>query len=107
MLLFAPPALQAQVLTPPSAQAPTPGAVLALDFPGALARARNENPTLRAARARVDERRGLITSTRADALPQLTLIGDFTRVRDVSLLNSSFAGSLSTFGLTPDSLVAP
>ena len=53
----------------------------------------------------MDERRGLITSTRADALPQLTLIGDFTRVRDVSLLNSSFAGSLSTFGLTPDSLV--
>ena len=103
MLLFAPPAFQAQVLTP--AQAPTPGAVLALDLPGALTRARNENPTLRAAKARVDERRGLITSTRADALPQLTLIGDFTRVRDVSLLNSSFAGSLSTFGLTPDSLV--
>ena len=105
MFLFAPPAFQAQVLTPPPAQ--TPGAALALDLSGALARARNENPMLHAAKARVDERRGLITSTRADALPQLTLIGDFTRVRDVSLLNSSFASNLSTFGLTltPDSLV--
>jgi outer membrane protein TolC len=53
----------------------------------------------------VDERRGLITSTRADALPQLTIVGDFTRVRDVSLLNSNFAGSAASFGLTPDSLV--
>jgi outer membrane protein TolC len=60
---------------------------------------------LRAAKARVEERRGLITSTRADALPQLTLVGDFTRVRDVSLLNSSFAGSAASFGLTPDALV--
>jgi len=105
MFLFASPTLQAQVLTPPPAPAPTPGAVLALDLSGALARARNENPMLHAAKARVDERRGLITSTRADALPQLTLIGDFTRVRDVSLLNSSFAASAATFGLTPDSLV--
>jgi outer membrane protein TolC len=105
MFLFAPPTLQAQVLTPPPTQAPTPGAALSLDLSGALSRARNENPMLRAAKARVDERRGLITSTRADALPQLTLVSDFTRVRDVSILNSSFAGSLSTFGLTPDSLV--
>ena len=104
MLPFAPPTLQAQVLTPPI-QASTPGAALELDLPGALARARHENPMLRAAQARVEERRGLITSTRADALPQLTLVGDFTRVRDVSLLNSSFAGSAATFGLTPDSLV--
>jgi len=105
MFLFAPPTLQAQVLTPPPTQAPTPGAALSLDLSGALSRARNENPMLRASKARVDERRGLITSTRADALPQLTLVSDFTRVRDVSILNSSFAGSLSTFGLTPDSLV--
>lgn len=104
MFLFAPPAFQAQALTPP-AQAPASGAAFPLDLSGALARARSENPMLRAAKARVDERRGLITSTRADALPQLTLVSDFTRVRDVSLLNSSFAGSLSTFGLTPDSLV--
>lgn len=105
MLLYAPPTLQAQVLTPPPAQAPTPGAPLVLDLPGALARARQENPTLRAARARVDERRGLITSTRADALPQLTLVSDFTRIRDVSLLNSNFAGSAAAFGFTPESLV--
>jgi outer membrane protein len=83
----------------------TPQAPLSLDLSGALARARNENPMLRAAKARVDERRGLITSTRADALPQLTLVGDFTRIRDVSLLNSSFASSAAAFGLTPSSLV--
>ncbi|WP_257311687.1 TolC family protein [Geothrix fuzhouensis] len=99
MLLFAPPALQA----PPSTEAPR--APLALDLSGALTRARSENPMLRAAKARVDERRGLITSTRADALPQLTLIGDFTRARDVSILNSGFADSAAAFGLTPSSLV--
>jgi outer membrane protein TolC len=60
---------------------------------------------LRAARARVEERRGLITTTRADALPQLTLVGDFTRVRDVSILNSGFGDSAAQFGLTPSSLV--
>lgn len=96
MLLIAPPALQA----PPSLPAP-----LALDLPLALARARAENPMLRAAKARVDERRGLITSTRADALPQLTLIGDFTRAREVSILNSGFADSAAQFGISPTSLV--
>ncbi len=105
MLLMSPPALQAPALTLPQVSSPTSAAPLKLDLSGALSRARNENPMLRAAKARVDERRGLITSTRADALPQLTLIGDFTRVRDVSLLNSSFAGSAASFGLTPDSLV--
>jgi len=105
MLPFSPPALQAPVLTPLPVPSPTAAAPLKLDLSGALSRARNENPTLRAARARVDERRGLITSTRADALPQLTIVGDFTRVRDVSLLNSNFAGSAASFGLTPDSLV--
>ncbi|WLT32510.1 TolC family protein [Geothrix sp. PMB-07] len=104
MLLIFPPALQAQALTPPpegaKAQAP-----LSLDLSSALARARNENPMLRAAKARVEERRGLITSTRADALPQLTLVGDFTRARDVSILNSGFADSAAAFGLSPNSLV--
>ncbi|WP_291272208.1 TolC family protein [Geothrix sp.] len=96
MLLIAPPALQAPAPESPSR---------VLDLAGALARARNENPLLRAAKARVDERRGLITSTRADALPQLTLVGDFTRARDVSILNSGFADSAATFGLSPTSLV--
>ncbi|BDU68575.1 hypothetical protein GETHOR_06760 [Geothrix oryzae] len=101
MFLFAPPVLQA----PAPTAAPAPEAPLTLDLVGALARARHENPLLRAAKARVDERRGLITSTRADALPQLTLVGDFTRVRDVSILNSGFADSAATFGLSPTSLV--
>jgi outer membrane protein TolC len=104
MLLLSPPALQAQALTPPP-QPEAPRAALQIDLSGALARARNENPQLRAAKARIDERRGLITATRADALPQLTLVSDFTRVRDVSLLNSSFASSAAAFGFTPESLV--
>lgn len=98
MLLISPPALQA----PAPADAPAP---LTLDLAGALSRARAENPMLRAAKARVEERQGLITSTRADALPQLTLVGDFTRARDVSILNSGFADSAATFGLSPSSLV--
>lgn len=105
MFLISPPALQAPAQTAPVIQAPTPDARLALDLSGALSRARSENAMLRAAMARVEERRGLITTTRADALPQLTLIGDFTRVRDVSILNSGFADSAVKFGLTPDSLV--
>jgi outer membrane protein TolC len=60
---------------------------------------------LRAAKARVDERQGLITSTRADALPQLTLVGDFTRMRDISMLNSSFADLAPAFGFPISSLV--
>ena len=106
MLPFVPPALQVPALTPPTLEAPAVlQSPLPLDLSGALSRARNENPMLRAAKARVEERRGLITSTRADALPQLTLVGDFTRVRDVSLLNSSFASSAASFGFTPESLV--
>lgn len=100
MLLLAPPAFQAPA--PTDRPAPPP---VALDLASALSRARAENPMLRAARARVEERRGLITTTRADALPQLTLVGDFTRVRDVSILNSGFADSAAAFGLSPTALV--
>ena len=106
MLLMSPPALQAQVLVPPPAAPSTSSAPLSLDLPGALSRARNENPMLRAAKARVEERRGLITTTRADALPQLTLMGDFTRMRDVSMLNSSFADLAPAIGLPVSSLVS-
>ncbi len=96
MFPFAPPVLQA-----PAA----PTAPLTLDLAQALARARAENPQIRAAGARVKEREGLITATRADALPQLTLTGDFTRARDVSLLNSSFGDFAGSFGFTPGDLV--
>ena len=85
-------------------EAPAPAA-LPLDLAGALSRARSENAMIRAARARVDERRGLITSVRADALPQVTMLNDFTRVRDVSILNSGFGESAALFGLKPESLV--
>jgi outer membrane protein len=101
MLFLSPPAL----LEPAPQVVTTPQAPLSLDLSGALARARNENPMLRAAKARVDERRGLITSTRADALPQLTLMGDFTRYRDVSLLNSGFADLAPTLGFPLNSLI--
>ena len=86
MLLF--PLIPAQatpqpaLVQPASQTAAVPS--LALDLAGALARARSDNPLLRAAKARVEERRGLITTARADALPQLTVVGDYTRARDVT-----------------------
>jgi outer membrane protein len=83
----------------------TPEAPVQVDLPAALARAKAENALLKAAAARVEERRSLITTARADALPQITAIGDFTRARDVSILNSGFADSAATFGLDPKSLV--
>lgn len=101
MLLLSPPAIQA-----PAPNGPVmPATPLSLDLPGALARARHENPMLRAAKARVEERRGLITTTRADALPQLTLVGDFTRARDVSMLNSGFADLAPAMGFPLSALV--
>jgi len=93
-MLFLPPA---QV-----AEAPRPEA-LSFDLPGALTRAKAENPMLQAAKARVEERRGLITTTRADALPQVTLVADFTRTRDVSILNSGMGAILAH----PESMVMP
>lgn len=103
------PAIPAQVEAPP-AQAP-----LQLDLKGALDRARTENPMIRAARARVDERQGLITTTRADALPQVTLGGNFTRSQDPSILIGGFKdiatilGSLVPGGqsFNPGSMVMP
>lgn len=93
----------------PPAQIAEAPASMELDLTGALARAKTQNPMLQAAKARVDERQGLITSVRADALPQLTLMGDFTRVRDVSMLNSGLGESLPIMfpGLDPSMLVAP
>jgi outer membrane protein TolC len=105
MLLIAPPALQAPPPVSAQIEAPAPRAPIQLDLAGALARARAENPMLRAAKARVEERRGLITSTRADALPQLTILGDFTRTRDVSMLNSGFADLAPSLGFPVSSLV--
>ncbi len=102
-MLFLPP-------PPPAAVAEVPAQEgLSLDMAGALSRARAENPSIRAARARVEERRGLITTTRADALPQFTLLGDFTRMRDVSMLNSSLGESIGSIfpGLSANTLVAP
>ena len=105
MLLISPPAFQIPAPTlPPSAQAMS-AAPIPMSLPEALSRARAENPMIRVAKAKVDERRGLITTTRADALPQVSLVADFTRVRDVSILNSGFADSAAMFGISPDSLV--
>lgn len=98
-MLFLPPA---QVAQAPAAEAP---AALPLDLAGALARAKAENAMVRAARARIDERKGLITSVRADALPQVSMLNDFSRVRDVSILNSGFGETASQFGFRPESLV--
>jgi outer membrane protein TolC len=76
-----------------------------MDMAGALARAKAENAMVRAARARIDERKGLITTVRADALPQVSMLNDFTRVRDVSILNSGFGDSAAQFGFKPEALV--
>ena len=92
-MLFLPPA--------EVAEAPTP-APLELDLNKALSRAKADNPMIRVAKARVEERQGLITSTRADALPQVTLVGDFTRIRDVSILNSNMGSGLAAWGLDPN-----
>ncbi len=91
---------------PPSQAQPAPTpAPQSLDLAAALARARAENAMIRAARARIEERRGLITTVRADALPQVTMLNDFTRIRDVSILNSGFGDSAAQFGFKPESLV--
>ncbi len=94
---------------PPVAEVaqPTPSASRSFDLAGALARAKAENPLLRAAKARVEERQGLITTTRADALPQLTLSSDFTRLRDVSMLSGNFGPALANYGYTPEQLASP
>jgi outer membrane protein TolC len=95
-MLFSPPA-QVQ-------EAPIP-VPIPLDIAGALSRAKAENAMIRAARARIDERKGLITTVKADAFPQLTMLNDFTRVRDVSILNSGFGDTASQFGFKPETLV--
>lgn len=84
---------------------------LKLDFSGALSRASQENPQLKAAKAVVDERKGLIRTVKADIFPQLTINGDFTRTKDVSMLNSSFGESLtgesSMLPIDINALIAP
>jgi outer membrane protein len=82
-------------------QAPAP-APLALDLAAALDRAKADNPSLRGAKARVEERQGLITTARADALPQLNLNAAASRARDVS-----FLGMAPLLGVSPDLLTAP
>ncbi len=84
------------LIFPPAQVAEAPRAPQGLSFTleGALRRAREENALLKAAAARVDERRSLITTARADALPQVAAVGDLTRTRDVSILNSPFGDSL-------------
>jgi outer membrane protein TolC len=91
MPLIAPPA-QIQ-------QAPAP-APQAFDLAGAMDQARAENPALRGAKARVEERRGLITTARADALPQLNATADLGRTRDTSLISLGQA-----LGLPPAAMV--
>jgi len=66
-----------------------------INFSSAIDKARSENPLLKAAKAVVDERKGLIRATRAGVFPQLTISGDFSRIKDVSMLNSSFGESLT------------
>ncbi len=92
--------------TPPAQVAETPAQTpLRFDLKSALARAKEQNALLKAAAARVEERRGLIIATRADALPQFNASADFTRNRDVSILNSSFVDSPLFSGFDKNTLV--
>jgi outer membrane protein TolC len=87
------------------------GQQVRLDFSQALSRAKAENPLLKAAKAVVAERKGLIRATKADIYPNLTVTGDFSRVKDVSMLNSSFGETLtggeSFFPIDPSAFTAP
>lgn len=57
--------------------------VIALDLASALTLAKNDNPILKVAKAKVKERHGLIVSARADALPQFGVSGNATRRSDL------------------------
>jgi outer membrane protein TolC len=97
-MLFMPAVLiaapQTPATAPQQAQAPAGASGQTFNLESALRRAKQENALLKAAVARVEERRSLITTARADALPQLTALGDYTRTRDVSILNSPFGDTL-------------
>jgi outer membrane protein TolC len=90
------------MLPPAQVQAAPTAAPLALDLAAALDRARADNPGLRGAKARVEERQGMITTARADALPQLNLNAAVSRARDTTFINLA-----PMFGLNPETLAAP
>jgi outer membrane protein TolC len=104
MIFFSPPAVVDYQEGPSGQQ-------VKLDFAGALSRAKAENPLLKAAKAVVDERKGLIKTVKADIYPNFTVTSDFSRVKDVSMLNSSFGESLasgdSMLPIDPSALTAP
>jgi len=61
----------------------------ALSRAEAVAAALRANPEVQKSREEQARLRGLVTEARADALPEVTLIGSALRYRDPSLLNSS------------------
>jgi len=73
------------VLVLPSA----PVAAQALSRAEAVAAALRANPEVQKSREEQARLRGLVTEARADALPELKLLGSALRYRDPSLLNSS------------------
>jgi outer membrane protein len=91
------------LIFPPAQVQPAPApAPLALDLAAALERARADNPSLRGAKARVAERQGMITTARADALPQLNLNAAVSRARETTFIQLA-----SLAGLSPDDMAAP
>jgi len=104
MIFFSPPAVVDYQEGPSGQQ-------VKLNFTGALSRAKAENPLLKAAKAVVDERKGLIKTVKADIFPNFTVTGDFSRVKDVSMLNSSFGESLTggdfPLPINPSAFTAP
>ncbi|MDR2697225.1 MAG: TolC family protein [Holophagales bacterium] len=115
MLIFFPPALvdfQEGLNTDIENTQTSSARQVKLDFVGAMNSARSENPLLKAAKAVVYERKGLIKTVSADVFPQISISGDFSRVKDVSMLNSSFGDSLlggdsPMLGIDPSVFTAP
>jgi outer membrane protein len=67
---------------------PTLGGAEPLSRAQAVARALEANPDVKIAGENLNKLRGYVTEARADALPDIKILGQWTRFRDPSLLNS-------------------
>jgi outer membrane protein TolC len=67
---------------------PSPGNAEPLSRAQAVARALEANPDVKKAGENLNKLHGYVTEARADALPEIKILGQWTRFRDPSLLNS-------------------
>jgi HAE1 family hydrophobic/amphiphilic exporter-1 len=71
-----------------------PGGAEPLSRAQAVARALEANPDVKKAAENLNKLRGYVTEARADALPEIKILGQWTKFRDPSILNS---GSFDSF----------